>query len=105
MKIELRYCKKCKRDTIQVVQKVMSWSAEVQMGEIRSWARKTGSKLDLDAEEENLKCITYYCPNCGNEWLPTEETTTKYQDVKVNFTIYKRWDVKENTELNHRPTR
>ncbi len=57
MKVEIRYCKKCTRRTIQ------------------------GEDVFLDTSWSPTKIIpVYYCPNCGTQW----KVEKKMVDVDIN---------------------
>ena len=95
MDIELRYCRKCKRQTIQVKQRLLTQEAERGYNsELWFMENRDGrypSRKEQDEIEKNYMIDEYYCPQCGNHWIPSEEEIrTVYKDKRSPKFVAKR---------------
>ena len=98
MKLSLRYCKKCKRKTIQVCMKILTTSAMHSALNYIVWARDGGREVNLADEEEKRKTLIHYCPQCGRTWRDYTETIRKDETKEVVVGEFDRieveWDLK-----------
>lgn len=69
MEIDLRYCKKCKRNTLQVSQKVLTFEAARALAEVQQWSRQVRRDFNKSKEQEHYLEQTWYCPCCGKRWI------------------------------------
>ena len=86
MEINLRYCPKCKRDTLQVEKTYFDTNGWVSYSK---WAEGVGRK-DIEESKSDYTHPIAYCSNCGRHWeietkTPIPQTTIKEftQSVKI----------------------
>ena len=87
MNFDLRYCEKCKHNTLQVEERILTMEAASDLNHYMRWKRSLRErdgkdfeyKKEYDEERARLMLSIWYCPQCGKRWQPmTEETKIRY---------------------------
>ena len=79
--LELRHCKKGKRETLQVVRKHLD---SCSFYSYKNWATGVGrDKKDIENYRERCTKIIWYCPCCGKHWESIEEHKVYDREFKV----------------------
>ena len=87
---ELRNCPKCRRLTIQVISKVLTYEEVIMVAQWMKWKEEQGKSLtyeEMKAGDEAHSISVAYCPHCGNHWreeeIPSKKVITRIASERI----------------------